>query len=231
VVNPLHRYDTVRDLVDGGLTAATLSDPLQSALFDLISGGATDEHNVAYAHDLFKVPNHRAALDAFLLADVPFDQIAVTLNIPISVIQTYRYLFMDTTVFRNRLELISYAQSYPGDTYAQELVRAAVTIGLEYLLWAFSKSSTEVDNRAVVRRTMIDSFFRGMAHKGNAITSATAKESQKWWATAIRNAQILEQIDPRTAKSAYDELRLALEQRDDTKTVEQAPVPVGDILH
>jgi hypothetical protein len=70
-----------------------------------------------------------------------------------------------------------------------------------------------------------------MAHKGNALTSNMAKEAQKWWATAIRNAEILERIDPHTERAAAEELRIALEGRDETLKAEQSPVPVQNILH
>jgi hypothetical protein len=228
VTEPRHRYLGVVEAV--AEAASIPAEPLEAALYVLLSTGACDDTQVSYAYDIFQKPEHRAALDAFLLARIPADQTATTLEIPQAVIEVYRHLFMDVAVFRNRLEIQSYAAAYDGEEYGRELVRAAVMLGLEYLLWAFGKPDANLDNRSVVRRTMVDAFMRGMAHKGNAITSATAKEAQKWWSTAIRNAQILEEIDPRTARSAYDELKMALEKKDDTLTVEQSPVPIGEIL-
>jgi hypothetical protein len=228
--NPQHRYLAAQAAVDAA-SAAPEGDAAVQALFTLLGTGVCEDAAVTYALDLFRVDDHRSALDAFLLAQVSDDIAASTLSIAPNIVAMYRHLFMDTTVFRNKLELMTYARNYTGNAYGVELVRTAVTVGLEYLLWAFGKSGDSLDNRAVVRQTMVDSFFRGMAHKGNPITSATAKEAQKWWATAIRNAQILETIDPRTSRNAYEELRMALEKTDDTKTVEQAPVPLVEILH
>ena len=228
-VDPRHRYLAVLAAANEALPAP--EDPLEAALYALASSGSCPDPNVSYAYDLYALENHRAAMDAFLLSKVPPELIAGALEIPPLVIAAYRHLFMDTDVFRNRLELVTYAADYEGNAYAKELVRTAVLIGCDYLLWAFGKPDPALDNRAVVRRTMVDAFFRGMAHKGNPITSATVKEAQKWWANAIRNAQILEDIDPRTAKSALEDLRLALGQMDETLSTDEAPVPVEDILH
>ena len=198
-------------------------------LYELLSG-RTASAPTTYAWDLYENPNHRVVVDAFMLATTDFDVISKALGIPVDVLSAYAYLFLDTKALRNRLELLSFVAAYDGDAPAKELVKTAVTVGLEYLLWLHGVAP-ELDPRTVVRRTMVDSFYRGMAHRGNALTTATAKEAQKWWATAIRNAQLLEQIDPRATRAAYDELRIALEGKDDTLSPEKAPVPVDQMLH
>jgi hypothetical protein len=48
---------------------------------------------------------------------------------------------------------------------------------------------------------------------------------------AIRNAELLEKIDPRATRAAYDELRIALEAKDDTLAPSAAPVPLDQVLH
>jgi hypothetical protein len=119
---------------------------------------------------------------------------------------------------------------YDGDPYAVELLKTGVMVGSDYLVWMYGGRDA-VDTRTIVRHTMIDSFYRGMSHKGNSLTSRVAKEAQKWWTTAIKNAEILEKMEPQEAKQAYEELRIALEGKDETIPVEKAPVPLDDILH
>jgi hypothetical protein len=186
---------------------------------------------VAYAADLYENADHRPVVDAFFLARTAMDEISRVLSIPPAVLEVYRYLFMDMSVFRNKLEVISYARDYEGSPYGKELVHTAVSVGPTYLRWAYGDGGGELDTRFVIRKTMIDAYFRGLAHKGNALSSNTAKEALKWWSTAIRNAESLEKIDPHTTKEAVDELRMALEAKDDTLKPEQAPVPISDILH
>jgi len=227
--SPQHRYDAVICALKVG--RAAFDDALMQALFELLSERPCPSPEVAYAYDLYGVDDHRVVVDAFLLSKAPLPLSAKAVEIPVPVLETYRHLFMDTTVFRNKLEAMTFATNYDSSPYGKELVKAGVSVGPEYLLWAYGATDEEVDTRYVIRRTMLDSFFRGMAHKGNSLTSNIAKESQKWWSTAIRNAEILERIDPRTTKAAYEELRIALEGRDETVKTEQSPVPVEDILH
>jgi hypothetical protein len=206
-------------------------DPHMHGLYQLLLGQSPVPPGVQGAHDLFRVPLHRTAMDAFFLARASIDLISKVLEMSPDVVIAYGHLFMDTQVFNNRLELISYAANYDSDEYGKELVRAAVSAGPEYLMWSYGGGIGDVDSHFIVRKTMVDSFFRGLAHKGNSLASPIAKESQRWWQTAIRNTEILEKMEPRTAQSAFDELKIALDSRDETIHVDKPPVPLSEILH
>lgn len=227
-VSPRHRFEAVLAAVK------TASPPpegeVEKALHAYITRTGTPSSTVEYAYDLFLNKQHRAVLDAFILADADRTVVSKVLSIPPSVLMAYQYLFFDVETFRNRLEKISYASTYDGDAYAAELLRTGVMVGPEYLVWTYGGREA-IDTRQVVRHTMIDAYFRGMSHKGNNLTSGIAKEAQKWWATAIRNAEILEKMDPQASKQAYEELRIALEGVDETTPADKAPVPLEDILH
>jgi len=227
-VSPRHRFESV-------LAAVKTSTPpppgdLEAALHGLIKRNGPPDPWAEYAYDLYLDVQHRSVLDAFILAGAELDVVSKVLGIPVLVLMAYEYLFFDMATFRNRLEKITYASNYDGDAYAAELLKTGIMVGADYLIWTYGGKDT-VDTRAVVRHTMIDAFYRGMSHKGNSLTSAVSKESQKWWATAIRNAEILEKMDPQATKQAYEELRIALEGVDETVSVEKSPVPVDDIMH
>lgn len=226
-VSPQHRLESVRVAVK---QATPPENPVERSLYCVLMGEAGADPDVVYAYELFNNEEHRAILNAFFLSGAPPDVTSRVLGIPVRVLAAYQFLFFDVDTFRNRLEKISYAAECDASAYAKELLRTGVMVGAEYLIWTYGGRG-EVDTRQVVRHTMVDSFFRGMAHKGNSLTSGVTKESQKWWATAIRNAEILERIDPRATKQAYEELRIALDGADDTVSVEKAPVPLEDILH
>ena len=218
--NPRHRYEVARAAINSGTSSE------YSSLEQCLTGAACNDAAVAYAYDLFKTTEHRTILDAFLLAKVLPQLAATALQIPVEVIETYALLFMDVNVFRNALELRSYAIGYSDDT-----VRAAVFTGQEYLLWMFNVKSEHLEPRYIIRNTMIDAYMRGHAHRGNGVTSQVAKAAQTWMNIAIRNAELLEKLDPQTAKAAGEELRIALEPKDDTFSTETSPVPVENILH
>lgn len=225
---PNHRFLSALAAVEAGETPA---DPRIAALVACMNGRPCADTAVAEAFDLFKRAEHREVLDAFCLARVSYEVICSSLEIPQSVVQAYEYLFMDCGVFRNKLERMTYAAEYEGSEYGKELVRTAVAVGSEYLLWAFGDRVSDVEPKAIIRRTMVDAYYRGLAHKGNSLTSAVAKEAQKWWSTAVKNAQLIENIDPQTSKTALEELRLAIEGKDTTLSPEEAPVSIDEILH
>lgn len=229
---PNHRFHEVLDALGAiGTGAPAPTDPVLAELYSLLKTGSCKDATVSYAHDLYSTEEHRVVLDAFMLSYTENRAITETLGIPENVLERYIYLFMDTEVFRNKLELMSFANNYESSDYGKELVRTAVKVGTDYLLWAYGAGTQELDTRFVIRRTMLDAFFRGMAHKGNALTSNIAKESQKWWSTAVRNAEILERIDPHTAEAAAEELRIALDSHDETLKADQFVVPLDQILH
>jgi len=227
-VSPRHRFEAVLATVK--VPASSPEGELEQALYAIITRSGPVNQTVEYAYDLYLNIQHRAIIDAFILADADRPAVSKVLTIPVSVLMAYEYLFFDMATFRNRLEKISYASNYEGDAFAAELLKTGVMVGADYLLWTYGGREA-VDTRVVVRHTMIDAFFRGMSHKGNSLTSGVAKEAQKWWATAIRNAEILEKMDPQASKQAYEELRIALEGVDETTPVEKSPVPLDDILH
>jgi hypothetical protein len=225
---PDHRYREVLSAVQAGTIPV---EPRMAALYAIYDNAPCSDELVQYAFDLHEEEEHRAILDAFLLTRCPLTEIMAVLEIDILVIETYMFLYMDVSVFRNKLEIISFAAHYESSCYGKELVKTAVQVGPEYLHWAYGRLSDTVDPRAIIRRTMQDSYFRGMAHKGNGLTTGVAKEAHKWWATAIKNAELTERMNPSTAKQALDELRIALGQRDETIAADEFEVPLSDILH
>lgn len=228
-VRPDHRFQAVMAALNEGGTA--LADPLSAELLSLLDNSGPASDAVQYANDLYVDEEHRAIIDAFLLTRCSLAEVAALLSIDAQVLQTYGHLFMDMTVFRNRLEIISFAARYDGTPYGKELVKTAVMVGVEYLRWTYGDLKQEFDPRDIIRRTMVDSYFRGMAHKGNALTTNVAKEAHKWWQTAVKNAELSERLNPSTGRQAIEELRIALTKKDETVSADKFVVPASEILH
>ncbi len=214
------------------VSGSAADDPRVDALAALLTGQPCLLDDVTYANDLYEKPEHRAAVDAFFLARVPLEQMSVSLDIPVMVLDTYAYLFMDMQAFRNNLEIRSYALAYEGDEYERELVRTAVVAGRDYLIWTYGENNQgAVDSRDVIRRTMVDGYFRGMAHKGNGVSTQVAKDAQRWLQMAVNNALMLEKVDPHATKDAFSELKIAIEGKDITVSAENTPVDPENVLH
>ena len=222
--SPGHRFESVKQQINLKRTAP--EEPKLRSLYAILTGSRADDLLVEYAYDLYRNTTHRPVVDAFILAKVPSNITADALQVPAEVLDVYAYLFMDTSVFRNVLELRSYAANYNDET-----VKAAVFTGQEFLLWMYNITQPHVDPRYVIRKTMVDAYMRGQAHRGNGITSQVSKAAHNWMNTAIRNAELLEKLDPQTAREAAKELELALLTNDETLTSETSPVAVEEILH
>lgn len=198
--------------------------------------------DVVDAYMLYKDHEHRVILDAFFLARAPEELIARIFEIDPAVVSAYGYLFMDMSVFRNRLEIRSYSVHYNNDGDGRDITCLATGVGLEYLIWAYGNQPTltsEVVSSGVLspgtteitRRTMTESFYKGMAHRGNSVVSSVAKEALKWWQQAVHNVAILEKLDPEGKQTGNDAVALALESRDETLGTTQLPVSRDKIEH
>jgi len=226
---PSARFDEVKQAVKAGIPPA---DPRALALYSHLRKDPAALPEVVEAYDLYRNDTHRVAMDGFILAGATAPLIERVLGVKQPVAEAYMYLFTDVTAFRNKLELLSYATNYgTGDAHGREIIRAAVNVGIDYLLWVYGRPDIQVDARHVIRHTMAEAYYRGMAHRGNSVTSDIAREAHRWWGTAVKNAELLEKIDPRAEKQAFEEIRIQLEKVDDTYTVETAPVDPSDILH
>ena len=223
---PSARYEQVRRAV---ASQKPPSDPLEFALYEHLTAGVQSDSSEAY--DLFSDSDNRAVLEAFLLAGANAALVERVIGVKTGVTEAYRHLFFDESQFRNRLEVFRYVADFNGSPHAREVLRTAVNAGLDYLLWAYGKGEVQIDTRQVIRHTMAEAYYRGMAHRGNSVTSQIAKEAHKWWGSAVRNAELLEKIDPRAEKQAFEEIRIQLEKVDDTYKADSAPVDVTEILH
>jgi len=223
---PSARFERVRQAVD---IKSPLADPLEHALYEYLTTRAPSDAGDAY--DLFADSDNRAVLEAFLLAGGNAALIERVIGVKAAVTEAYRHLFFDESNFRNRLEIFRYVADFQGSPHAKEVLRTAVNSGLDYLLWAYGRGEVQIDARQVIRHTMAEAYYRGMAHRGNSVTSQVAKEAHKWWGSAVRNAELLEKIDPRAEKQAFEEIRIQLEKFDDTYKADEAPVDVTEILH
>lgn len=229
---PDFRFTEVDAAVKGGTT--TFDDVLCQALADCLQELEADA-NVVYAFELYQEPRHRQALDAFSLALAPPAVIQEVTEIPVAVIKVYQYLFMDTGVFRNRLERFSFAADYATiygcEEHVGERMRTAVTAGVDYLRWVYASPNPDANPKQIIRDSMLDSFYRSMVHKGNSLISGVSKEAVKWMQTSVKFARMLEDIDPQTAKAGAEQLVITLKAPDMKYSAPAEAVSPADILH
>lgn len=231
-IAPDHRFLEVEESVAKGLTR--FDDPLCAELAEILRGNNA-QSDVVYAYELYVEETHRQAMDAFTLAQSPLDVFTAVFEIPIPIVQVYQHLFMDMSVFRDRLDRLAYAANYQKlyacEDHVAERMRSAVTAGPDYLRWQYASPNPQMDPRKIVRESMMDSFYRSMAHKGNALVSGVTKEAVKWMQNSVKYARALEELEPQTAKAGADQLKIALLAPDVSYSAPTQNINSADILH
>lgn len=223
--DPRHRYRAAREKASASPTVS-----LEAALTAALDQPKPDAAaSVRAALDVWENTQHRGIVDSVLLAGATDVQVAELLEMTEEDVATYRYLFFDTAVFRNKLEKMTFAANYRDDAWASDFVRAGLAHGLNYLLWSFG-GKAELSTRNVVRTSMEDAHFKARAHKGTSLTSKTAREASRWMTLATQYAKLVEDLDPQRAQQAHEALRIILEKKDDTVAAAQAAEVLDTLL-
>jgi hypothetical protein len=229
VKNPFHIVDEATRDIEGEATAKRdKAKELVAVMRDDIQ-----DTDLNYAWDLYKDAYIRTIVNSLFLSNTPFEVMARTTEIPAKVLSLYGEYIFDLSVFRNRLERISFVNTYCQYVTDDEgqFLRAAITCGSDYVVWLINGDPRHPP-KEVLNVVMMDGFFRSQAHRGAPLTSELAKQARGWLQDAHRAAVNLQKLDPKDDEDALRELHMTLAYQDDTTNEEhlEAPRP-EDILH
>lgn len=239
LLDPRHRYDALRYKTRVPDTEA------ERSLYMLLHGeeelnkalplrpwpkGQPIDASVQYPYGVFCTLEVRSVLEAFLIASDNNAQICDALAMPAEEIDIYRQLFFDTSTFRTDLELMVFLQGIPEDAGHKKLYKIAFHQGLGALRWQFCRDKGEVAPDLVVRSVMTDSYYRSLEHRGQPLTSKTAKEATRLARTAMDCARVL--MAEGGSSGDTNDLRIKFEQARKNRTIEQLQqISPGEILH
>lgn len=192
-----------------------------------------DDAVVEYACDLARNRDDRDVLVAFCLSGAEAEETSKSLRIPIEVLAVFEKLVIDMSTFRNKLDLLRYAQHYRtmATEKGSDLIELGVVQGPFALMHHFIHGHEElvVDAKMYARSMMQQSFYFGMLSRGNTIKSNVAKESLRWLSAT---ASLLKDYDRILGDSHdSDEPLLEIVKRQSTKTPEELNITKGEILH
>jgi hypothetical protein len=211
----------------------TVTGALEQGLKDLLEGKEAPEE-VKYAYSIYDDAYKSEVLEAFLLADMKHEDISAVIRVPVTIIETYRYLFFDKAVFQDELDVEAYAQNYPEDTkeerWGKDLKIAAVTLGAEYLTYRFSRKEAGIDLANALKSMIINAYMLTKVTKLNPLDSNTAREARGWAGTAIKALEAYVRVKPATENSD-DEWRIALETIERTTNETKSGIKREDIVH
>ena len=228
--DPHKRAYQIEDALDN---AKTPTDPKAQAVVDAVNGDVPNEV-LKYAWSKYDELMERTIIEAYLLADTPYQQIAEATGVPAPVLKAYTDYIFDVTVFRDRLERISYVARCRNimPREQQAYLETALTRGPEYITWLLNRKNTLLP-RAVLEAAMTEGVYMGMAHRGTDPASEQAKQSRQWLSSGVQAASILMRLDPKSDEDALSDLRLALiKDMDSVVSAATTGAPAAeDIVH
>jgi hypothetical protein len=163
-----------------------------------------------------------------LLAGCTADEVLDVLRVPAAVTESYSYLFFDTTVFADELDLRDYAYTYAGSEYGADLKRYTVDLGKECLKVRLSHGNYSVSPMIVQDGIRSTAYMMAQLVKVNQADSSLANAALRWAQVGLKAA------DPEDNKSeddAFSKIKFALESREDSVNEQTSGISPDQILH
>jgi hypothetical protein len=229
VADPHHRLIAAQKAVKNGQKS---KDPKVTAIIAAFTKSKSAKPELVYAVKKFIDPYQRAVMDALCLGRASIEDIHEATEIPHAVITAYQEYIFDQDVFDDGLDRVAWVRAQQ-DYIAQDelqLLQCVLTVGVKYLTWLLTGRG-KFSPAQVLRHSMNDAMFRGMAHRGAPVNSDVAKEAHQWIRTAERLAKTLHAIDPEDQQEAEKQLRIALSYDDTTGNEETTGIAPDKILH
>ena len=171
-------------------------------------------------------------MEAFLLSKATDHDIEEVLKVPTKVIKLYRQLFWDASVFKDELDIEAYAQTYERNDYGKEIKVCAITLGIGYLRYRFSRGQhSEISMLDALQNMIETSYVLCQATRLNPMDSNASKEARQWMSMVVKN--IDQYIKTRPVLDDFnDEFEIALKSIDNaTKEQVQIKLNKDDIVH
>ena len=230
-IPPDHVFLHIKDLVDQG-SACDSDHPDDIALYQLFAVQTCSLPAVEQAVSLYLDDEARHALNAAILCKATDAQLMEAFEISVLVLTTYRRTFFDRGVFSNVFEIKRFIEQLQGtiDNYHFNLYDKAYQTGPDYVLNRFRVGARPApDVRGGLQEIFSDQVLNARACRGQALTSAIAKEAKSWGEAACSTANILLRMDA-SATSPLDELHMLLITKNHSLQPGDLPQP-GPMLH
>lgn len=182
-------------------------DPLEAELYAALhSKSATS--NVLKALDIFQHEYKRETLEAALLSGMSAKEIEEVLRLDAAVVEVYRYLFFDTSVFENRLDEIDYAYTYKESTFGRDLKKLAVDLGKDCLRVRLASSDAcDIPAAKIIESVKKIAFLSINMVRTDRSNSELSNFAQRWATLGLKAADAKQD----TPNNSLETLRLALE--------------------
>lgn len=208
------------------------TNPVEQAYQEVVRGNQAATDTQQYAMDIYEDDYKREVLEAFFLANATDADIQTILRIPSAVVKEYKAIFWDSSVFRDELDIETYAHSYTHSDYGKSIKISAVTLGLPYLRYRFSRGKhSEISLMDALQNMIETSFVLSQATRLNPLDSDASREARQWMAMVVKNIDQYIRTKP-VLDNLNDEFEIALRHIDQkTKELPSIVIDKDDILH
>jgi len=228
---PDWRWQAVQKAVEENIppTDAFLLD-----IYNVIVQGL--EHELyQYALELYGTPQYRDTLMAWFLSGATTEQIIQGTRIAPDVLAAFEKLFIDTSVFRNKLEWRSFAEYYVAhcchDDAGKQQVKMAILEGPIPLLsyWKLGNEIIKLTDEEVLSTQLVLAHIKALTARNATVTAPEAKEAFRWGQFAVTTAQRRNTLDD-NSEVEVDAI-VAIQRRKATVEAQEVGLDLADIKH
>lgn len=226
----MKRPDHRAEEISAGAEAATPEE----AEFAALLRGETVSEQVKYAVEIYEDSYKSEVLEAFLLAGASSEIVYNHLRVPVPVVDTYRRLFFDLSVFRDELDVEAYTQTYPentpGEKWGKDLKICAISLGLDYMTYRFGRNGGELDIQVALKQIIGNANMLAKVSKINPLDSNATREARAWAQTTLKALETWTKVAPMADKTD-DDFRVALQTIETTTNEQKSAIKKDDLVH
>lgn len=174
----------------------TYTESMRYFYFYLTDGKCPSEpHLQAFRIREDKIQN--IILEATLFADSKYEDIELVFGLSKDIVDIFKELFFDTSVFTSKLEKISYLERCK-DPVEKELKLRASSLGPDFIFFNYGdKIPSEEVQKNLIRKLCMAAAYKAMSMQYNSMTSNITKHSVEFAKLTLKAFETLEKYTPK----------------------------------
>ena len=229
---PDHRAQRVL-LAESRDDDSDIIEPLERALFHLVKTGTASSAEVGEAWAIYDDDEYRHVFNAIIIANADEADVVAGIGVNSTTYSAYKYLFFDVNTFPHTLARARYVKRLTCSDEMRALYEAAIERGAGGIINRFRIGARPpLDPEAKIAETAAEMHEKFTAHRGYGVTSEVAQEALRWGEASLRAFKLAldNGRESRRSEGTVDDLRIALEIRNETTTPKELGLQVGDLV-
>ena len=208
-------------------------DPIERSFFHYVKTRQPEASDIPLAIELYEDIAYRHTFNALILSNAHPENVAAGIGLAENVYNTYKYFFFDTEVFPHNLAKVRYVKQLTCHEDLKKLYEIGIERGADELISRYRIGvRPNLDPEVVLNTALADMNSKFLTHRGYSVANDVSKEALRWGEATVRVAKMLldGSKESRHSEGAMDDLRIALEIRNTTKTLDQVGIKPSDLV-